>query len=94
MKFFTSNENAVKMSVQGEYPLAVQTTLGQSDAAAANCQMKQVLDLAGAAPANVVQMGRQITPAAQAKLPSLLEGLALGSTSPQDFTEQLQAANK
>ena len=94
MKFLTSNENAVKMSVQGEYPLAVKTTLNAADTSSANCQMKQVLQLSGAAPASIVQMGRQIKPAAQAKLPSMLEGLALGSVSPRDFAAQLQAANK
>jgi ABC-type glycerol-3-phosphate transport system substrate-binding protein len=94
MKFLTSNENAVKMSVQGEYPLAVKTTLSSADSASANSQMQGVLQLSGAAPESIVQMAREIKPAAQAKLPSLLEGLALGSTSPQQFATQLQAANK
>ncbi|WP_305788334.1 ABC transporter substrate-binding protein [Symbioplanes lichenis] len=94
LKFLTSNESAAKMSVQGEYPLAVKTELSDADKAAANTQMQQVIELSGAAPTSVVQMAREIKPAAQAKLPSLLEGLALGSTSPQEFAEQLQAANK
>ena len=94
MKFLTSNENAVKMSVQGEYPLAVKTTLTAADSSSANCQMQQVLKLSAAAPESIVQMAREIKPAAQAKLPALLEGLALGSTSPQQFATQLQAANK
>ncbi|WP_306205243.1 ABC transporter substrate-binding protein [Actinoplanes sp. RD1] len=94
LKFLTANENAATMSVQGEYPLAVKTTLSDTQKAAANTQMRQVIELSGAAPTSVVQMAREIKPAAQAKLPSLLEGLALGSTSPQDFAAQLQAANK
>jgi hypothetical protein len=38
-------------------------------------------------------MGREITTDAQAQLPSLLESLALGQTTPTDFAARLQAAN-
>lgn len=94
MKFFTSNDSAVRMAVDGEYPLAVQTQLGDADAQRASSQMQQVLDIANAAPAKVVQMGRGITTSAQEQLPSLLESLALGRQDPAAFAAALQAANK
>jgi ABC-type glycerol-3-phosphate transport system substrate-binding protein len=93
MKFFTSNDSAVKMAVEGEYPMAVQTELSDADRKKASCQMVQVIDIANAAPTSVVQAAREITSGAQAKVPSLLESLALGQTSPNDFAKQLQAVN-
>ncbi|GEN81612.1 ABC transporter substrate-binding protein [Actinotalea fermentans] len=93
MKFFTSNESAVRMAVDGEYALAVQTELTDEDAERASCQMAQVLEITNAAPTAVVQMGRGITASAQEALPSLLEGLALGQRTPEDFAAALDEAN-
>jgi ABC-type glycerol-3-phosphate transport system substrate-binding protein len=93
MKFLTSNDSAVKMAIDGEYPMAVQTDLSPADTERASCQMAQVIDINNAAPAAVVQMGRTITTAAQAQLPAMLEGLALGQTTPEQFAADLQAAN-
>lgn len=94
MKFFTSNDSAARMAVDGEYPLAVQTELSAKDEERASCQMKQVLEIANNAPSSVVQMGREITTKAQADLPSLLESLALDQQSPADFAASLQQANQ
>jgi hypothetical protein len=94
MQFFTSDQNAKTMSVQGAFPLAVKSTLSDADVASANCQMASVLKLSNAAPAKVVSVVRNLKTDAQAKLPALLEGLALGQTTPQDFATQLQKANQ
>ncbi len=93
MKFLTSNESAVKMAVKGEYPMAVQTELSDADKKDTSCQMAQVIDIMNAAPTAVVQMARGITTDAQAQLPSLLESLALGQTTPEQFAASLQTAN-
>jgi raffinose/stachyose/melibiose transport system substrate-binding protein len=93
MKFLTSNDSAARMAVDGEYPMAVQTELSDADADRASCQMADVLDVNNAAPTAIVQMARGITSAAQAELPSLLESLALGQSTPEQFAEKLQAAN-
>jgi raffinose/stachyose/melibiose transport system substrate-binding protein len=93
MKFFTSNESAVRMAVEGEYPMAVQTELSAADREKASCQMAQVIDIANEAPTSVVQMAREITSGAQAQVPSLLESLALGQTGAEEFAAKLQAAN-
>lgn len=93
MKFLTSNDSAARMAIDGEYPMAVQTELSEADTQRASCQMAQVLQISNAAPAAIVQMGRGITAAAQAELPSLLEGLALDQITPEQFAERLQAAN-
>lgn len=93
MKFLTSNDSAARMAIDGEYPMAVQTELSAADTERASCQMAEVLKINNAAPTAVVQMGRGITSAAQAQLPSLLEALALGQTAPADFAARLQAAN-
>jgi raffinose/stachyose/melibiose transport system substrate-binding protein len=93
MKFFTSNSSAARMAVDGEYALAVQTELSPEDAERASCQMAQVLEITNAAPTSVVQMGRGITASAQAGLPSLLEGLALGQQTPESFAAALEQSN-
>ncbi|MDR1185855.1 MAG: extracellular solute-binding protein [Bifidobacteriaceae bacterium] len=93
MKFFTSNEAAVRMAIDGEYPLAVDTQLTPADSERASCQMAQVLEISNAAPTAVVQIARGITAAAQAELPSLLESLALGQSTPAEFARGLDAAN-
>lgn len=93
MKFFTSNDSAVRMAIDGEYALAVQTDLTDADAERASCQMAQVLEITNNAPTSVVQMGRGITSSAQAALPSLLEGLALGQSTPEEFATTLDKAN-
>jgi ABC-type glycerol-3-phosphate transport system substrate-binding protein len=94
MKFLTSEENVKKLSVEGEYPMAVKTTFTKDDLAKASCQMSQVLQLSNAAPVAVVEAVRNIKPSAQAQLPSLLEGLALGQLSSADFASQVQQYNQ
>jgi len=90
MKFFTSEDNVKRMSIEGEYPLAVKATFTDKDKAKANCQMAQVLDIFSKAPMTVVEVVRNIKPAAFAELPGLLESLALDKISPEEFATQLQ----
>jgi raffinose/stachyose/melibiose transport system substrate-binding protein len=94
MKFFTSEDNVKRMSIEGEYPLAVKATFTNEDKAKANCQMAQVLDISNKAPVTVVEAVRNIKPAAYAELPGLLESLALGKISPEELAAKLQEFNK
>jgi ABC-type glycerol-3-phosphate transport system substrate-binding protein len=94
MKFLTSSDSAKKLSIEGQYPVAVKITLSKEEISKAGPLMGQVLQYNLAAPAKVVEAVRNIKPAAQAQLPSLLEALAIGQTSPADFASQLQGFNK
>lgn len=94
MKFFTSNSSAAEMAVQGQYPMAVKTTLTAAEQKSASCQMAEFLKISNAAPTVTVNLERNLTTSAQAKVPSLLEGLALGRTSASALPAALQAANK
>jgi len=94
MKFLTSEENAKRMSIEGEYPLAIKTNMTTEETGKANAQMSQVLQLSNAAPVAVVEAVRNIKTSAQAQVPSLLEGLAIGDTTPENFAKQLQSFNK
>lgn len=93
LKFFTSNASAVEMAIDGQYPLAVKTTLTDADTKRASSQMAEVIKLYNTAPNIIVQLERGLPSSVQAQLPSLLESLALGQTSPQDFAATLQKAN-
>ncbi|MCA9911467.1 MAG: hypothetical protein KC519_22590, partial [Anaerolineae bacterium] len=86
----TSPENVARMSIEGGYPMAINTTFSEDELANADCQMRDVLQLSNGAPAAVVEAVRNIQPAAQAQLPSLLEGLALGQLSAEEFANELQ----
>ena len=94
IKFLTSVDNARKMAVEGQYPVAVKIELTQEDINRAGPLMGAVLQYNLAAPAKVVEAVRNIKPAATAQLPSLLEALAIGQVSPPDFANQLQGFNK
>ncbi len=94
MKFLTSSDSAKKLSIEGQYPLAIKTTFSKEDISKAGPLMGQVLEYNAAAPAKVVEAVRNIKPAAQAQLPALVESLAIGQTSPEDFANQLQGFNR
>ena len=93
MKFFTSNDAAAQMAVDGQYPMAVKTILTDADKKRAPAQMVELLKLYNDAPNKIVQLERGLTSRAQAQLPSLLEALALGQTSPEQFASALQKDN-
>jgi raffinose/stachyose/melibiose transport system substrate-binding protein len=94
LKFLTDNDNAVKMSIEGEYPQAVNVEFTPEDLKKTTCQMADVLRYQAEAPASVVQLHRSITTPAQEKLNGMLEQLALDKLTPEKFAAELQAANK
>jgi ABC-type glycerol-3-phosphate transport system substrate-binding protein len=93
MKFYTSSGSAVEMATTGQFPLVVKTPTGGAAFANSNCLMKPFVDLTNAAPAKAVNVERYMTTEAQAQLPSLVEGLAVGSISPAKFVSELQQLN-
>jgi len=94
MKFFTSRTSAKRMSIEGQYPMAVKIEFDQADIREADPLLRKVLEYTKAAQVKVVDVVRNIKPKAQAQLPSLLEALALGQISPSDFADQLQSFNQ
>jgi ABC-type glycerol-3-phosphate transport system substrate-binding protein len=93
MKFYTSPTSAAGMATTGQFPLVVKTPTTGAAFANSNCLMKPFVDLTNAAPAKSVNVERYMTTEAQAQLPSLVEGLALGSISPAKFVSELQQLN-
>jgi ABC-type glycerol-3-phosphate transport system substrate-binding protein len=93
MKFYTSSQSAVKMATTGQFPLIVKTPTSGPAFAKSNCLVKQIVQLSNQAPAKVVNVERYMTTQAQAQLPSLLESLVLGNTTPQKFVSTLQQLN-
>lgn len=93
MKFFMSNPSASKMASAGQYPMKIQTTLSAAQQKATPCQMTQVLKISNSAPASIVNLERNLPTSAQSQLPSMLESLILGQSTPAQFATSLQAAN-
>jgi ABC-type glycerol-3-phosphate transport system substrate-binding protein len=94
MKFFMSNSTAAQMAINGQYPMKIKTTVSGSLASQAPSQMKQLLALSNTAPNATVNVERYLTTSAQSQLPSLIEALILGQTTPKQFAATLQADNK
>lgn len=93
MKFYTSGTSAAEMATTGQFPLVVKTPTSGAAFSNANCLVKPFVQLTNAAPAKSVNAERYMTTEAQAQLPSLIEGLALGHTSPSQFVSTLQQLN-
>ncbi|MGD0560363.1 MAG: extracellular solute-binding protein [Streptosporangiaceae bacterium] len=93
MKFYTSTPSATQMATTGQFPLLMKTPTTGSAFSSSNCLIKQEVDLSNNAPAKVVNAERYMTTEAQTQLPSLIEGLAEGSISPQKFVSTLQQLN-
>jgi hypothetical protein len=81
------------MATTGQFPLVMKTPVSGAAFASSNCLVKQIVQLSNSAPAKVVNAERYMTTEAQAQLPSLIEGLAEGSISPQKFVSSLQQLN-
>lgn len=94
LKFFTSNENAVEMAVSGQYLMTAKMTLStQALSSDKSCQMSSIVNIANKAADSVTMISRALTPAGLAQIPALVQGLALGSLTPDQFASQLQQAN-
>ncbi|HID31406.1 MAG TPA: extracellular solute-binding protein, partial [Desulfobacterales bacterium] len=94
MKYFTSEESVKIITLEGNLPLAVKATFTEEELKAADPLLAQVIVIGSKAPEAVVSMTRILKPPASEKLPALLEGLALGQISPEEFAKKLQEFNK
>jgi ABC-type glycerol-3-phosphate transport system substrate-binding protein len=94
LKYLTSEQSTKLFTLQGKLLVSPKLVLTANDRKAADRLLVRFVDLYERAPQKVVNVSRVLKPAALAQLPSLLQGLALGSLTPAHFAQQLQASNK
>ncbi|HZS92350.1 MAG TPA: ABC transporter substrate-binding protein [Chloroflexota bacterium] len=93
LEFLTSPGSVKQLTLQGKLLLSPKLQLTAGDQQGADPLLVHLISLYEQAPRRVVEMTRILKPAGEAKLPSLLQGLALGSLTPAQFVQQLQASN-
>ena len=94
MKYLTSEESSKTFTLQGQILLSTKMQLTEDETKQAGPILGQYIRTNGAASESIVNIVRTLKPSATSKLPSLLEGLALGKWTPEEFVKQLQAANQ
>jgi raffinose/stachyose/melibiose transport system substrate-binding protein len=94
LTYLTSPSSAAAFTLQGNIAVSPIVHLSATQKKGVNPILLQFIKLYGKAPQRVVDGERVLKPAAVAQLPTLLQGLILGSTSPQQFAQQLQADNR
>lgn len=94
LQYLTSEGSIKQFTLRGKILLSPKLQLAASDIRAADPLLVHLITLYQQAPQRVVELTRILKPAGEAQLPSLMQGLALGSLTPTQFAQQLQAGNR
>jgi raffinose/stachyose/melibiose transport system substrate-binding protein len=94
MKFITSEDSVKQLTLEGAVFLSPKLDMEDSDVKATTGLLGEYLQLNSKVEQSTVNIQRNLTTAANSKLPSLLESLMLGNVTPDEFVDQLAAENK
>jgi raffinose/stachyose/melibiose transport system substrate-binding protein len=94
LKWFTSEEIAKKMAIEGKFSYAVKMSLTEEEKRLAGPKLAANIEFTTKAEKKVWQITRVLKPSAMNELPRLVEGLALSSITPDGFAKRLEEANK
>ena len=94
MKFITSEDSVKQLTLEGAVFLSPKLDMEDSDVKATTGLLGEYLQLNAKVEQSTVNIQRNLTTAANSKLPSLLESLMLGNVTPDEFVDQLAAENK
>ncbi len=94
MKTFTSEPVMKQFAVKGKDIFAVKLSLDPAETAEAGAKLAANIHLASTADQKIVQITRVLKPSAMNQVPSLIERLALGQITPEDFASSLQRYNQ
>jgi hypothetical protein len=89
----TSEESSKTFTLDGRILLSTKLNLSADETAKAGPVLGQYIQTNSQAPESIVNIVRTLKPAAISKLPSIIEKLALGKSTPPEFAKELQAAN-
>lgn len=94
MKFITSEESVKELTLEGAVFLSPKLDMNDDDVQSTEGLLGEYLDLSAQVEDSTVNIQRNLSTAANSKLPSLLESLALDNITPDEFIEQLEAENQ
>ena len=94
MKYITSEESVKQLTLEGAVFLSPKLDMEDPDVQGTGGLLGEYLALNANAEESTVNIQRNLSTAANSKLPSLLEELALDRLTPDAFIEQLAAENK
>ncbi|HHV13505.1 MAG TPA: extracellular solute-binding protein [Clostridiales bacterium] len=94
MKFITSDESTKQLTLEGSVFLSAKLTLSEEELKNSGVLLSQYITVNSASAESIVNVQRNLTTAANAALPSLLESLALDVVTPEEFIKQLSAENE
>lgn len=94
MKFLTNEESSKQFALHGGVSLSAKLNLNEEEKEIVGALMSEFTQSVSEAPESLVQLSRVIKPAAASELSGLLEALILDQITPEQFAEQLNAANQ
>lgn len=94
MKFITSEESVKQLTLDGAVFLSPKLDMEDEEVKSTTGLLGEYLSLNSRVEDSTVNMQRNLSTAANSKLPSLLESLALDHITADEFIEQLAAENK
>lgn len=94
LKFMTSEESSKTFTLEGHILLSTKLNLSAEETSQAGPVMGQYIQTNSKSPESIVNIVRILKPGAISKLPSIIEKLALGKATPEEFAKELQAANQ
>jgi len=94
LKYLTSEEVTKRLTVEGQVFLSAKSSFSDAELASISGLLSEYIKVFTAAGESLVNLQRNLTPAANSKLPSLLESLLLNANTPAQFSAQLAAENK
>ena len=94
MKAFTSEQVMKQFAVKGKDIFAVKLSLDPAETSEAGAKLAANIRLASTSDQKIVQITRVLKPTAMNQVPSLIERLALGQITPEEFASSLQRYNQ
>lgn len=93
LKYLTNEESIKSYTLEGSEYQSARLTLTDEDMASMNSVQREYFDVYSGGEANIVNIQRNLSTAANAALPSLVEALVLGECTAADFVADLAAEN-
>ncbi len=93
LKYLTSETAAKIYTLEGSEYQSAKMTLTDEDMASMSALQKEYYNVYSTGSENIVNIQRNLSSAANAALPSLIESLVLGEMDAQEFVSQLAAEN-
>jgi len=94
LEYLTSEAITKRFAIDGKLIFATKTELSEEEKEMAGTKLAANIDLTANSEGKVFQITRVVKPAVKNEIPRLLEGLAIGTLTPEQFAEEIQKFNE